>query len=223
MPAQTFIAVGDIHDKLANLERIPELGTAAGIIITGDMTNRRRTRGGRVHPEHRLPAWRRASMPRSATWDKPGSEAALDSMGVNIHRRGLELAPGVGLMGIGWSTPTPFGTPSEVPEWVLEGWLEETFAQVKNYPRFVLVCHTPPKDTATDVIRGGTHVGSQVVRAFIEKRAPVVCLTGHIHEARATDRIGPTLVVNPGMLSKGGYALLTVDGEKVGAELKALD
>ncbi len=222
MPAQTFIAVGDIHDKLANLERIPELGTAAGIIITGDMTNR----GGPEEVEFILNTASRLA-PRLyaqiGNMDKPGSEAALDSMGVNIHRRGLELAPGVGLMGIGWSTPTPFGTPSEVPEWVLEGWLEETFAQVKNYPRFVLVCHTPPKDTATDVIRGGTHVGSQVVRAFIEKRAPVVCLTGHIHEARATDRIGPTLVVNPGMLSKGGYALLTVDGEKVGAELKALD
>lgn len=222
MPAQIFIAVGDIHDKLANLERIPELKTAAGIIITGDMTNR----GGPEEVEFILNTASRLA-PRLyaqiGNMDKPGSEAALDSMGVNIHRRGLELAPGVGLMGVGWSTPTPFGTPSEVPEWVLEGWLEETFAQVKNYPRFVLVCHTPPKDTATDVIRGGTHVGSQVVRAFIEKRAPVVCLTGHIHEARATDRIGPTLVVNPGMLSKGGYALLTVDGDEVGVELKALD
>jgi uncharacterized protein len=75
--------------------------------------------------------------------------------------------------------------------------------------RAVLLCHSPPYDTALDraALDGRTidhvpldvHVGSIAIRRFIERRQPLVALHGHIHEApRLTgtwrDRLGRTPV-----------------------------
>jgi Icc-related predicted phosphoesterase len=73
--------------------------------------------------------------------------------------------------------------------------------------RAVLLCHTPPYDTALDraALDGrfvehvplDVHVGSVAVRRLIEARQPLVSLHGHVHEsARLTgrwrDRLGRT-------------------------------
>jgi Icc-related predicted phosphoesterase len=67
----------------------------------------------------------------------------------------------------------------------------------------VFVFHSPPRDTACDMIRAQAHVGSRASRAFIERHQPPLVLTGHIHESPRVssayrDRIGRTTVVNPG-------------------------
>jgi uncharacterized protein len=67
----------------------------------------------------------------------------------------------------------------------------------------VMVMHSPPRDTHCDVISTRAHVGSRALRAFVEQHQPPLVLCGHIHEsARVTgshhDRIGRTLIVNPG-------------------------
>lgn len=82
--------------------------------------------------------------------------------------------------------------------------------------------HTPPKDTATDIVRSGMHVGSQTVRDFILKHKPHVCITGHIHESRARDKIGDTVVVNAGMFRDGWYIEVVIDKNGVSAVLKSV-
>lgn len=82
----------------------------------------------------------------------------------------------------------------------------------------MLVSHNPPKDTACDVIPGDVHVGSTAVREFLEEAQPDICLCGHIHEARAVDRVGRTVVVNPGALAQGGYVLLRSNSGRLSAE-----
>jgi hypothetical protein len=67
----------------------------------------------------------------------------------------------------------------------------------------VFVSHSPPRDTACDVVQGGAHVGSRAVRAWIERRQPSLVLSGHIHESPRVsgswrDRLGDAEVVNPG-------------------------
>ena len=47
---------------------------------------------------------------------------------------------------------------------------------------------------------------------------PLALVCGHIHEGRAIDKIGETVVVNPGPLAEGNYAILEV--EKIGEEWK---
>lgn len=67
----------------------------------------------------------------------------------------------------------------------------------------IYVLHTPPAQSALDVVAGGAHVGSQVVRQFIARHRPPLTVHGHIHEApeisgSATEWFGPTLAINAG-------------------------
>ena len=89
----------------------------------------------------------------------------------------------------------------------------------ENKP-LVLVSHQPAKDTVTDRITIGLHVGSTAVRGFIERRKPVLCISGHIHEAQGTDRIGTTTLVNPGPFAEGRYLWAELDGDTCRVEIR---
>ncbi|MEA4857352.1 MAG: metallophosphoesterase family protein [Solidesulfovibrio sp.] len=215
-----WIGIGDIHDDTRAIDRLPGLAAAAGVVISGDLT----VKGGAPAARAVIEAVRRHNaviLAQIGNMDKADVDSYLSGEGVNIHATGRVTPQGVGFFGCGWSTPTPFGTPSEAGEERIAAWLDAAHAAVAHCPHLVMVCHTPPYGTATDVVGGGTHVGSRAVRAFIERVQPAVCLTGHIHEARAVDAIGATTVVNPGALAGGGYARVTFDGRLLGAELLA--
>jgi hypothetical protein len=47
-------------------------------------------------------------------------------------------------------------------------------------------------------------------------------LSGHIHEARGTDKLEDTLIFNAGMFREGGYVMITKQSEGISAELKVL-
>jgi Icc-related predicted phosphoesterase len=221
MPERMWVAVGDIHEDAALFARIPELEKADGVIVTGDLT----IAGGVGKAETVLESLRRCGKPDWAqigNMDKPEVDAWLTEQEVNLHRRLRELTPEIVVFGAGASTGTPFATPSEFPESAYEEWLAASWLQAAKYPHAVLASHNPPRDTACDVIPGNAHVGSAAVRAFLERAQPEVCLCGHIHEARAVDRVGRTVVVNPGPLASGGYALLRYAGGRLTAELRIL-
>jgi Icc-related predicted phosphoesterase len=222
--ATYWIGIGDIHDDLATLGRLaalPGVSGAAGILVSGDLT----IRGDEPQARLVVEALRRIGpviLAQIGNMDRAGVDAYLTREGVNIHASGRVTPEGVGIFGVGWSTPTPFGTPSEASEERIAAWLTEAQATVAGCSRLLLVCHTPPYGTATDVLGGGVHVGSPAVRHFIEQVQPDVCLTGHIHEARAEDVIGRTQIVNPGALSAGGFARIVHDGQRLTASLSSL-
>jgi Icc-related predicted phosphoesterase len=67
----------------------------------------------------------------------------------------------------------------------------------------IAVIHCPPYQTRCDVLFDGQHIGSAALRRWIEQRQPRLTLHGHIHESPRIsgayfDRIGKTVVVNPG-------------------------
>ncbi|MCI2415202.1 MAG: hypothetical protein MPF33_08205 [Candidatus Aramenus sp.] len=65
----------------------------------------------------------------------------------------------------------------------------------------ILNFHAPPYDTKLDqafVDGKRVHVGSRAVRDLINEYRPLLGLHGHIHESWATDKVGGTVVVNPG-------------------------
>lgn len=223
--ATFWIGIGDIHDDAAAVARLadkPDLADAAGLIISGDLT----LRGGESQARQVIDAARRLRMPLLAqigNMDQSTVDAYLTAEGLNIHASGRVTPEGVGIFGVGWSTPTPCDTPSETSEAHMAAWLDEAKATVAGCHTLLLVSHTPPYDTATDRITSGAHVGSRAVRECIEQVQPDVCLTGHIHEARAVDTIGRTLVINPGPLSAGGYARITLDADgRLTAQLASL-
>jgi len=207
-----IIAFGDVHMELGNVGNIPGIETADYIIITGDITNY----GPREDAKKvldRLLAINSNVLGLHGNLDQPEVGTYLEDLGLSLHGRG-RVINGIGMIGLGGSNFTPFNTPSEFSETELAGLLTQGYAQIVGTRQIILVSHTPPLQTKTDRIASGAHVGSKAVRQFIEQKQPALCLTGHIHESKAVDRIGNTVILNPGMIKNGGYIEVTfINGE----------
>ncbi len=103
----------------------------------------------------------------------------------------------VTVFGCGGSNPSPFRTPQEYSENELDRILSriETATDARYK---IFLTHAPPHKTKVDRTFIGHHVGSKVVRNFIEKIKPDIVVCGHIHEAKGVDHIGETIIINPG-------------------------
>ena len=68
--------------------------------------------------------------------------------------------------------------------------------------KVILVIHQPPYGTKLDKLPFHGHVGNNSVNKIIKKLKPTVAFFGHLHEHFGkSDKLGSTLLVNPG--SKG--------------------
>jgi len=210
------LCTSDIHGDPASLSCLPGLADDDLLVVAGDLTH-----FGRVADAAQVVAALRRYHPRlllvAGNLDHPEVEDFLNVQGITVHGTG-RIIDGVGFFGVGGSNPTPFHTPFELSENDIARLLEEAYAKVAHAPVTVLVSHPPPYNTRVDTLAGGGHAGSRTVRAFIEETQPTVCLCGHIHEAKGIDRIGETLVVNPGPLSLG-YGLLDLSASSPEIEL----
>ena len=212
-----IIAFGDIHMDTGEAANIPGIDSADFIIITGDITNY----GFKPDAEavlNRLLAVNSSILGVAGNLDQPDVARYLEDIGISLHGSG-RLVDGLGIMGMGGSNYTPFNTPYEFSEQELAAFLAAGFARIADAKDFLLVSHTPPVQTNTDRLANGNHVGSRAVRAFIEEKQPLLCLTGHIHESRGQDKIGRTLVLNPGMLKDGGYIEILYENGELSAAL----
>ena len=215
-----IIAAGDIHMDPGNVANIPGIGTADHIIVTGDITNYGGSHDAAV-VLNRLQAVNSSILAVAGNLDQPDVARYLEDLGISLHGRGRTIQ-GLGIMGLGGSNYTPFNTPYEFSEAELGAFLAAGFAQVDSGSNFILVSHAPPVGTKTDLLVNGRHVGSTAVRAFIEEKQPLLCLTGHIHESQGEDRIGRTLVLNPGMIKEGGYIEIIHEDNELSASLHFL-
>ena len=214
-----IIAFGDIHMAPANAGKIPAIDAADLLIVTGDITNY----GNSLEAEsvlNRLADLNSSLLAVAGNLDQPDVAHYLEDRGQSLHGRGLVL-DGLGVMGLGGSNYTPFHTPYEFSEPQLASFLVSGYAQIRVAADFILVSHAPPVDTETDRLADGSHVGSSAVRTFIEERQPLLCITGHIHESRGQDKIGRTIVLNPGMLKEGGYIEVIYETGELAAALRS--
>ncbi len=132
---------------------------------------------------------------------------------IDVNERVIDLTPWHQLVSMGWSSPTPWSTPRELPEEEFLDRLSGLMAGVRDARRTVVMTHVPPYDSgldtapmlspelrptisAGDVLRGP--VGSHGVRAVIEQFRPALGVHGHIHESGGERRIGDTLCINAG-------------------------
>jgi Icc-related predicted phosphoesterase len=137
----------------------------------------------------------------------------------NVNERVVDLTPWHQLVSIGWSSPTPWSTPREMPEEEFLDRISALVAGARDVRKTVMMTHVPPYDSgldtapilspslrptvsAGDVLRGP--VGSTGVRKAIEKFKPVLGVHGHIHESAGERRIGDTLCVNAGSEANHG-------------------
>lgn len=103
----------------------------------------------------------------------------------------------------------------QFPRWEVEYGLNF----LSNMPSVkILLSHTPPIGTLDS--DDGKHKGCEVVNDLIRTYHPKWVFCGHAHGARGKEIIGSSIIVNPGSLKNGFYALVDTDEEKV--ELKTL-
>jgi len=131
---------------------------------------------------------------------------------VSIHGAG-RIIDGVGFYGFG-GAKTPFSTSFEPTEEEIEEGLKKGFEEVKNAELKVQVTHSPPLGTKLDVVYTGAHVGSSAVRNFIEKNKPIAAICAHIHEAKGTDEINGTKVINAGRFPEGYCGLISIKNKQ---------
>ncbi|HEX9796574.1 MAG TPA: metallophosphoesterase [Anaerolineales bacterium] len=205
-----IVVISDIHGRIDRLDgAAADLAGADLVVLTGDITN-----FGRRQEAERMLAPIEAHNDRilavTGNCDYPEVEVVLQERGYSLqaaHR----IEDGVAWIGLGGSLPAPGGTPNEHSEEELADLLEGASQGLPHNQPLLLISHQPPFDTQLDRIRAGAHVGSRSVRQFIERHQPLACFTGHIHEAAGIDHLGDTVLVNPGPLAGGGYAVATLN------------
>jgi Icc-related predicted phosphoesterase len=168
----------------------------------------------------------------------PGNDDQLEVDDVIARARTVELGEGrvleldeYQMASSGWANRTPWDTYREEDEAQLAQRIERMASQLTAPPeRTIFSLHCPPYGTGLDDapeltaemdLKDAGHamkpVGSTAVRDAIERYQPALSLHGHIHECRATKRIGRTLCVNPGSSYEQGQllgAVIDIEGGK---------
>jgi Icc-related predicted phosphoesterase len=202
----------DVHGRYDAVRQArTEIGPVDLLIVGGDIT----TAGTADDAARAIEQWRPLA-PRllavAGNMDSPAIETRLAEQGVSLDGRGHTFDD-VGVFGVSAAPRSPLRTPYELDDDELERRIEAGFADVKDSRLTIFCPHAPPRGTACDRLASGEHVGSTVVRAFVEREEPDLVLCGHIHESRGTDTIGSSKIVNPGPASAGHYALVQIDDQ----------
>ncbi|MBI1978585.1 MAG: metallophosphoesterase [Candidatus Aenigmarchaeota archaeon] len=144
----------------------------------------------------------------------------LKKENVSIHAEG-RMIEDIGFYGYG-GAKTPFNTPFEPSEGEIELGLEKAYNEIKKAKVKIQITHAPPFGTKLDVIASGAHVGSDVVRNFIESKSPDAAICAHIHEGRGTDVLEKTKLINPGRFPEGYLGLVEVNDSKIITKVTSL-
>ena len=203
-----IVCIVDMHGNTKPIDSIGDvLSSADLVIIAGDLTHF----GGAKDASEVIEAvgkYNKNILAVTGNCDTKEAEGYLDELNVNLHGRTVDI-DGLSFTGAGGSLPCPSPTPNVYTEEEYERIFEGSVHGTDGPPR-ILVSHQPPVNTLNDRLPNGEHVGSRTVREFIERHNPLVCFSGHIHEAPGIDSIGGTKIVNPGPLGTRSYAYLDV-------------
>jgi len=213
-----IVALTDLHGHIGAIERFSEkLKEADVVILTGDITHfgRRSEANDMVEA---VTGYCGSLFAVPGNCDYPEVGEFLTEKGQNLDSRYIELDEVV-LAGVGGSLQCPGRTPNERSEDEFSRILDGLRDEIPSGKPIIFATHQPPYNTCCDIAKGGIHVGSRSLRRFVEDVKPVLCLSGHIHEATGVGRIGDAPVINPGPLFFGGYARVLCDGSEVTAEV----
>ena len=102
--------------------------------------------------------------------------------------------------------------------------IEDDLKKIRAGKKTIMAIHAPPSQVNLDVCYGFRRVGSDSILHWIEKRQPLLVLSGHIHESREIGEwktyIGKTMVIQPGQVDKQTTMVhIEIDGNSVEADL----
>lgn len=144
--------------------------------------------------------------------DHPSFVNELESHNINVQAYAQQFQEFV-IIGSGGASKFTGSTPNERTDSELVDDITNNYIK-KNYDNLLLITHNPPYGVKTDKVAPLVHVGSKLIRKFVEDSKPIMILSGHIHEAYGSDNIGKTIVVNPGALCDGRYAIAEISKEQ---------
>jgi Icc-related predicted phosphoesterase len=211
-----ILAFSDIHGAYQKVEDILQREKNYNlIIISGDVT----THGNPGEAKEAVKQFQshyRPILAVAGNMDTPEIDEALIEIGCSVNGKGLVIED-IGFFGVSAAPFSPLHTPYEISEDEIlrranAGWNDVSNARLK-----VFIPHAPPFRTKLDRIFLGKHVGSTAVRTFIEKNKPNIVVCGHIHEARGTDMLNSSQMINCGSAARGCYAMIEI-GEAITIE-----
>ena len=152
--------------------------------------------------------------------DQAGVDKYLYIQDWNLHNE-VKHFNGYSFIGLGGSLPCPGKTPGEYSENDYNLFISSLSNKIDPESQKVLVTHQPPFETINDRVTSGMHVGSTVIRKFIENIQPLIVFTGHIHEGAGIDTLGNSKIINPGPFMQGNYGYAKIlDGQVVDLEIR---
>lgn len=218
-----LLAISDLHGNLDVLDKMEGIFKEAdAVLFAGDFA-----RFGDISTG--LPTLEKLCTMHESIYavigncDEPLLLAELEKRDISVEKM-LSSHDGLSLTGSGGGSKFTGTTPFErTDEELLDDLSMVTSQDAGEWNNLVAIMHNPPKDTKCDMVTSGAHVGSPLLRKFIEDYRPLAVVTGHIHESTAVDKIGDTTVVNPGSLADGYYAWITVARSGSRWEVKQVD
>lgn len=212
---------GDVENLLTYLDKIKELKFDV-VVCPGDFTDVNTPKGFTQEDIAKLIIRELKSL-KARVLAVPGNVdpkniiKIFENEGVSIHDQG-KVVKGFGFFGYG-GAKTPFETNIEPTEEELKLGLQNAYKDVEKAKYKILVTHAPPHGTKIDVILSGIHVGSNAVKSFIENHRPILAISAHIHEARGTDKLKDTFLINSGRFPEGYFGLVNIDDGTVNSKI----
>lgn len=200
-----FLVLSDIHGNISVLKKLEnEFKNADAVLFAGDFCEC-------FKPETSKPALDALVKMHDEIYavlgncDEPEFIDELENAGINAERV-LNYTDGIAIVGSGGGSYFTGKTPNERSE-------DDLISDFKilgegEWSNLIMISHNPPKDTVCDAVNEKLHAGSQKFRELIEEKKPLAVVCGHIHEGCGIDKIGETVIINPGSLSEGKYAVL---------------
>jgi len=202
------VLFSDGHGNLDRLEQLaPQIIDADLVLYGGDFAAFGEPETGLPYLK-RLVALHDQIFAVSGNCDPPDFRDTLDQYDMGIEGS-LSYFSGLILAGSGGASHFKGDTPFERDDEELAADLHLAAHGLGGPARqdnLVVIAHNPPKNTGLDCVAPGVHVGSPAIRNFIEQYQPLLVLSGHIHESAAIDRIGESVLINPGSLALGQWA-----------------
>lgn len=211
-----IVALADIHGELEKLEKVTSFikeKNADVVVIAGDLTRFGPKKDAEEIIE-RLLATEARVLAVCGNGDTDEVKEVLMEKGVDIDKTAVKHDDH-GFFGMGMPDSLVIGG---LPITSYAN-LEDAVEKIKDCNKKIMVTHLPPQNTKADLIFTEQHVGSEFVKSFVEENAPDLLICGHIHEGRAVDTLGKTVIVNPGPLTDGYLAEIDT-GEKPDDEIR---
>ena len=204
-----ILAISDIHSNTDVLKSIREpLKRCDFVIVAGDFT-----RSGRKEDAVKIVGEIRSINQKffavAGNMDSDSVANYLKDEGISIDGEG-KLVEEIGFLGVSGLIMIE----DEMYSTLERGWSKIEKAKFK-----VIVSHFPPSNTRVDLAFSGEHIGSRVLRRFIEEHEPDICIVGHVHESPGEDRIGKTLIFNPGPLFEKRWLEIEISSNTVSGKL----